>query len=113
GGKNCSFVFASDHEPTPSAPSPIRELAHETDLLICDGQYTPAEHAQRIGWGHGTPELCLQEAIAAGARRLLITHFDPTHSDATLAQLEKGFQKTAHSSGIPVAFARQGQAIAL
>ena len=113
GGKKCSFVFATDHEPSPSSPGPLRELAHETDLLICDGQYTSAEHAQRIGWGHGTPELCLQEAIAARARRLLITHYDPTHSDANLAQLEKEFQKTSHSSGIPVAFARQGQTVAL
>jgi ribonuclease BN (tRNA processing enzyme) len=111
--KKCSFVFATDNEPPSAPPSPLHKLAQETDLLICDGQYTTAEHKKRIGWGHGTPELCLHEAVTAHARRLLITHFDPTHSDSTLAQMEKEFQNFAQKSGLPVAFARQGQTIAL
>ena len=111
--KKCSLVFATDNEPPSSPPSPLHKLAQETDLLICDGQYTTAEHKKRIGWGHGTPELCLHEALTARARRLLITHFDPTHSDSTLAKMEKDFQNLAQKSGLPVAFARQGQTIAL
>ncbi len=112
-GKARSFVFATDHEPPASSPNPLTRLAQDTDLLISDGQYTAAEYKSRVGWGHGTPELCLREAVAARARRLLITHFDPTHSDTTLAGLETEFQKSAQSSGIPVGFARQGQTIDL
>jgi len=111
--KKRSFVFATDHEPPASSPNPLTQLAQETDLLISDGQYTPTEYKNRTGWGHGTPELCLREAVAARARRLLITHFDPTHSDSTLASMEKEFQKSAHASRIPVSFARQGQTINL
>lgn len=111
--KKSSFVFATDNEPPSSSPSPLLLLAQDTDLLICDGQYSTQEHQKRVGWGHGTPELCLREAVAARARRLLITHFDPTHSDSTLASMEKEFQKIAHSSRIPVSFARQGQTINL
>jgi phosphoribosyl 1,2-cyclic phosphodiesterase len=112
-GKKRSFVFATDHEPPASSSNPLTQLAEETDLLISDGQYTPAEYKNRVGWGHGTPELCLREAVTARARRLLITHFDPTHSDSALTTLEKEFQKSAQSSGIPVGFARQGQAVEL
>jgi phosphoribosyl 1,2-cyclic phosphodiesterase len=112
-GKKRSFVFATDHEPPASSPNPLTQLAQETDLLISDGQYTPAEYKNRIGWGHGTPELCLREAVTARARRLLITHFDPTHSDSALTNLEKEFQKSAQSSGIHVGFARQGQTVEL
>jgi len=111
--KKSSFVFATDNEPPSSSPSPLLPLAQDTDLLICDGQYSTEEHKKRVGWGHGTPELCLREAVAARARRLLITHFDPTHSDSSLARMEKEFQKSAHASRIPVAFARQGQTINL
>ena len=112
-GKKRSFVFATDHEPPSSSLNPLTQLAQETDLLISDGQYTPTEYKNRTGWGHGTPELCLREAVAARARRLLITHFDPTHSDLTLASMEKAFQKSAQASHIPVSFARQGQTINL
>lgn len=112
-GKKRSFVFATDHEPPASSPNPLTQLAQETDLLISDGQYTPAEYKNRVGWGHGTPELCLREAVTARARRLLITHFDPTHPDSTLTTLEKEFQKSAQNSGISVGFARQGQTIDL
>jgi len=112
-GKKRSFVFATDHEPPASSSNPLTQLAHETDLLISDGQYTPAEYKNRVGWGHGTPELCLREAVTARARRLLITHFDPTHSDSALTNLEKEFQKSAQSSGIHVGFARQGQTVEL
>ena len=112
-GKKCSFVFATDHEPPASSSNPLTQLAHETNLLISDGQYTPAEYKNRVGWGHGTPELCLREAVTARARRLLITHFDPTHSDSALTNLEMEFQKSAQSSGIHVGFARQGQTVEL
>lgn len=106
-----SLVFATDNEPQPSADSPLVQLASETDLLICDGQYNDQEHQLRKGWGHGTPALCLQEAVFARARRLVITHYDPTHSDATLLEMEDQIKKTASAKTLPVSFARQGQTI--
>ena len=106
-----SLVFATDNEPQPSADSPLVKLASHTDLLICDGQYNQEEHQLRKGWGHGTPDLCLQEAVFARARRLIITHFDPSHSDATLLEMENQIKKSAPAKTLPVSFARQGQTI--
>ncbi|MCX6935321.1 MAG: MBL fold metallo-hydrolase [Verrucomicrobia bacterium] len=112
-GKNRSVVFATDNEPSLSQSSPLVKLAEETDLLICDGQYSEEEYLNRHGWGHGTPELCLNEAISAKARRLIITHFDPAHSDAVLIAMEKKLRQSANSTSMEVTFARQGQTIDL
>lgn len=106
-----SLVFATDNEPQPSADSPLVQMAAGTDILICDGQYNEEEHRVRRGWGHGTPDLCLQEAAFARARRLVITHFDPSHSDATLQEMEAKIQKSPVAKNLPVSFARQGQTI--
>ena len=102
------MVFATDNEPQPSADSPLVKMAAGTDLLICDGQYTEEEHQQRRGWGHGTPELCLKEAAFAGARRLIITHFDPSHSDSFLGEMEQKIRAAPGAKSLPVSFARQG-----
>ena len=88
-------------------------MTHGADLLICDGQYTDEEHEKRRGWGHGTPALCLQEAVVAKAKRLLVTHFDPGHPDAQLEQMEDALMAAARKQGVEAAFARQNQEIAL
>jgi phosphoribosyl 1,2-cyclic phosphodiesterase len=106
-----SLVFATDNEPLPSPESPLVKMAAGADLLICDGQYNNAEHQLRKGWGHGTPDLCLQEAVFARVRRLIITHFDPSHSDSTLLGMEEEIKKSPSAQTVPVSFARQGQTI--
>ncbi|NDC79779.1 MAG: MBL fold metallo-hydrolase [Verrucomicrobia bacterium] len=106
-----SLVFATDNEPQPSADSPLVKMAAGTDLLICDGQYTEEEHKHRRGWGHGTPALCLKEAAFAGARRLIITHFDPSHSDSLLGEMEEEIKRSPEARKLPVSFARQGKTI--
>jgi len=106
-----SLVFATDNEPQPSSDSPLVKMAADTNLLICDGQYNNTEHQLRRGWGHGTPELCLQEAVFARAQRLIITHFDPAHSDSTLQKMEEEIKQAPAARTLPVSFARQGQTI--
>jgi phosphoribosyl 1,2-cyclic phosphodiesterase len=106
-----SLVFATDNEPLPSPQSPLAKLSAGTNLLICDGQYNEEEHKLRQGWGHGTPELCLQEAVHAQTRRLVITHFDPSHSDSTLREMEEKIQQSPSAKTVPVSFARQGETI--
>jgi len=88
-------------------------MTRGADLLVCDGQYTDEEHEKRRGWGHGTPSLCLQEAVVAKAKRLLVTHFDPSHADPQLEQMEDGLLAAARLQGVDAAFARQNQEIEL
>ncbi|MGE3541336.1 MAG: MBL fold metallo-hydrolase [Candidatus Tectimicrobiota bacterium] len=85
------LVYTTDNEPFGDLPAsrhlakPSRHilLAHEADLLIQDAQYTPAEYApHRVGWGHSTYLDALHIAQQAQAKRLVLYHHDPSHTDA-------------------------------
>jgi phosphoribosyl 1,2-cyclic phosphodiesterase len=108
-----SLVFATDNEPPIDPQSPLLKMTRGADLLICDGQYTDQEHEKRRGWGHGTPSLCLQEAVVAKAKRLLVTHFDPGHDDTQLENMEDALIAAGQKQGVDAAFARQNQTLEL
>lgn len=62
-------------------------LAAGADILIHDAQYTMDEYTERVGWGHTAIPDAVRFAAAAGARRLVLFHHDPTHSDEELDQI--------------------------
>ena len=81
-----------DHEPALGAPLAGLEpewisgfdLARDADLLIHDCQYTDAEYPGHVGWGHSAVSDALRFAHRVEARRLLLFHHDPLHSDEFL-----------------------------
>ena len=82
------FVYATDHEQgNPDLDASIRKLAEGADLLVYDGQYTPAEYQSRLGWGHSTWEEGIQIARDAGVKELVLFHHDPDHSDLFLDKM--------------------------
>lgn len=98
------IIYATDHEPHASpqlqAPresspdfqvSPVHreeqrhiEFLRGADLVIHDAQYTAAEYAEKIGWGHSPMEYAVDVALAAGVKRLALFHHDPAHDDNML-----------------------------
>ncbi len=89
-----SFVYATDHEPDGgSYDQNIITAAKNTDLLVIDAQYTEREMAERRGWGHGTYGAAARIANGAGAKRMIIFHHDPFHSDRDLADIERQAKK--------------------
>ncbi len=84
-----SLTYIPDHEPGLGADLERLEedwisgfsLAHETSLLIHDGQYTDAEYSNHVGWGHSPLSDALTFARRTGAERTLLFHHDPMHSD--------------------------------
>jgi phosphoribosyl 1,2-cyclic phosphodiesterase len=90
GGKTLTYI--PDHEPGLGAdldelePEWISgyDLAHDTDLLIHDCQYTDAEYPAHLGWGHSPLNDAVTFAKRASAKRLLLFHHDPLHSDDML-----------------------------
>jgi len=66
----------------------LRDLAKDADVLIYDAQYLPEEYPQKTGWGHSTYEFGARLAEAAGARQLVLTHHEPTRSDAEVDAIE-------------------------
>ena len=82
------FVYATDHEQgNPDLDASVRKLAEGADLLVYDGQYTPAEYKSHVGWGHSTWEEGVQIAHDAGVKELVLFHHDPDHSDAFLDKM--------------------------
>lgn len=90
-----TIAYIPDHEPAIGLEGPPRKtewlsgygVAAGVDLLIHDGQYTDAEYANRIGWGHSSIRHAIEFAALAGARRLMLFHHDPEHDDAELDAL--------------------------
>src|SRR5712691_8073121 len=69
-------------------PSRHTSLVRKVDLLIQDAQYTPEEYApHRLGWGHSTYLDALQIAQQAHAKRLVLFHHDPSHTDAAVDRI--------------------------
>ncbi len=63
------------------------DLARDADLLIHDCQYADEEYPAHIGWGHSGMSDALTFASRVGARRVLLFHHDPLHSDSFLDRL--------------------------
>ncbi len=79
-----SFVFTGDVEVRQGCRDRLVEFARGADVLVMDAQYFPAEYPSRVGWGHSTPLDAVDVALAAGVRRLVLTHHDPAHDDERL-----------------------------
>ena len=82
GGKN--IVFASDCTLTDELFSALTEFARGCDLLLCDGQYSDAEWAQRADFGHSRWTDAARLGTACGAKNVRIIHHDPDHTDESL-----------------------------
>lgn len=91
------FVFLTDHENTASLPRDLFSHVQGAHLLVQDGQYSSeAYRTHAAGFGHGTPEYCVEVMLEAGAERLGITHHDPSATDADIdARVREALSKRA------------------
>ena len=97
-----SMFFTGDHEPPYNIYEPgddgyeefaaiIEEKEHDiiaamrgVDVLIADSSYSRDEYPMRKGFGHGTFDSSIRMARAAGVKKLVCTHHEPTRSDDQL-----------------------------
>ncbi len=91
--ENVSLVVCTDIEHINGIDKNIIKFARDADLLIHDGQYTSEEYKKFKGWGHSTWEQCVEVAIKAKVKKLIITHHDPDHNDEFLNSIEKKCKK--------------------
>jgi CheY-like chemotaxis protein/phosphoribosyl 1,2-cyclic phosphodiesterase len=114
------LVYLCDHEPFSETFSHDSRphigadaIAHEGDrrharfmsgagLVIHDAQYTPEEYPSKKNWGHSTYEYAVDMAAAAGVRALALTHHDPAHDDAFIAELENRARAYAKQFGYAI-----------
>ncbi len=96
-----TLTYISDHEPGLGAPLEELgpewisgyDLARDADLLIHDCQYSDEEYPEHVGWGHSRLSDTLTFARRVEARRLLLFHHDPLHSDEFLDALGETAQR--------------------
>jgi phosphoribosyl 1,2-cyclic phosphodiesterase len=89
-----ALAYLPDHEPMRGLsvenidPSWIsgHSLTNKVDVLLHDAQYTEEEYPDRVGWGHSSVSHVVTYARIARAKRLLMTHHDPLHTDADLEE---------------------------
>lgn len=86
-----SVAYLSDHQmPEDGAHTvgdDVLELCDGVDLVIHDAQYTQDEFPGKCHWGHCTVDYALFVAQEAGAKRLVMFHHDPAHSDDQLDEM--------------------------
>jgi phosphoribosyl 1,2-cyclic phosphodiesterase len=115
-GSTASVTYISDHQAPLSLDtvSPaVLELAGEVDVLIHDAQYTPEEFDHKKDWGHCTIDYALLVAQMAHAKKLVLFHHDPSHTDDELDRLYAEVRAKAEGSGVAVVAAYEGLVIDL
>ncbi len=80
-----SVAYIPDHqEPVDGSRAvsdTVLELCRDVDVLIHDAQYDALEFGQKSTWGHSTIDYAAEVARQSAAKRLVLFHHDPSHSD--------------------------------
>lgn len=122
-GASASVAYVTDNELGAGGdydlPSTWRDTLVEelrgVHTLIHDAMYSEELKAERIGWGHSTPEEALDLARECGARHLVLFHHAPDHGDEVVDALVARAQARAAATapGLVVEAAREGAILTL
>jgi phosphoribosyl 1,2-cyclic phosphodiesterase len=84
-----SLVLATDTEhPADGVDERLARFAAGSTWLIYDAMYTPEEYGSgKRGWGHSTWLAGAVLAEAARAQALVLSHFNPAHTDVVVERL--------------------------
>ena len=119
--ETCSFAYVPDHEPALCGPIEDRStdwlsggsIANDVDMLFHDAQYFEDEYETRIGWGHSSVADAVAFTRAVGARRVLLFHHEPNHSDGSLERLEARARSLSGGDEVRPTLAREGMVVEL
>ncbi|MBM4346227.1 MAG: hypothetical protein FJ100_22870 [Deltaproteobacteria bacterium] len=85
-GKSVAIVTAIDH-PAGGPLAAAVDLARDVDLLLHDAAWHSNSDHYGKRWGGATAAMAVAVARLAGARRLMLTHHAPHHTDRDLDAL--------------------------
>lgn len=88
-------------------------VAEGATLLLHDAQFTDAEYARHVGWGHSSVSQAVTFAHKADAAQVWLFHHDPVHTDADLERLCDQARELWRGDGAPPELAREGTEIVL
>jgi phosphoribosyl 1,2-cyclic phosphodiesterase len=86
------------------------QLANHADLLIHDSQYDKVEYMKKVGWGHCSLDMAAEFCSRTEAKRLVMFHHDPLHSDDDRTRMFENFMRAADYN-FQIELAVQGQEI--
>jgi phosphoribosyl 1,2-cyclic phosphodiesterase len=116
-----ALAYLPDHEPALGSDLSAVEaewisgnaLAEGAAVLLHDAQYTQEEYVERVGWGHSSTEDVVTFARRAGARRLVLFHHDPLHTDEQLERILARANELRATGDAEVELAREGMTFEL
>jgi len=84
-----TFVFLTDNElghihKGGQTPDDYARFSEGADLLIHDGEYTPAEYETTLSWGHSTWVDALNLALKADVKKLGLFHLNQDRTDSQM-----------------------------
>lgn len=87
GGESLVLAVDTEH-PEQGLDERLAAFAEGADTLVYDAMYTPAEYDDgKKGWGHSTWLAGMALADAARAKVLVLSHFNPAHTDAEVDRI--------------------------
>jgi ribonuclease BN (tRNA processing enzyme) len=115
-----SVAYMPDHEPALTGiDGRSRDwisgagIAADADVLLHDAQFFEDEYEQRVGWGHSSVADAIRFTRAVGARRLVLFHHEPSHSDHVLERLEDRARSLDTRDDLGPTLAREGMVVNL
>ncbi len=85
--------YVTDLEHTPGMlDMELVSFVADADLMFYDATYTDDEYPAHRGWGHSTWQEGLRVSEAAGVKRFVAFHHDPSHDDQALESIERDIQ---------------------
>ena len=117
---HAALAYIPDHEPglgqdlerDPSEWISGHALACNASLLVHDAQYTEAEYAMTVGWGHSRIADACAFAWRTEAERVALFHHDPGHDDEALDAIGAE-ARAAWNGDAELMLAREGETIEL
>lgn len=100
--------YASNQQFIEARLREVHAAMRGVDALIVDSSYTDAEYVKKAGWGHGTYGAALQLARQVQAKKLFLTHHEPTRSDRELEAIFRDVLAKAGPTDFEIALAREG-----
>lgn len=94
-----TVVCVWDNESKIGGDQAVINFAKDCDLLIHDTQYTTEEYTDSRmivqGFGHSTYEMAIDNAKQANSKKLICIHFNPSHTDRVLDEIQKSLPSFA------------------
>ena len=123
------LFFTGDHEPFYNIYEPadddyelyqevvderndaLIDFLRDVDVFIVDAQYTEAEYATKVGWGHSTFDRALSMAREAGVGKVYLTHHETTRTDDEVDAIFAELKERWGDKGVNFDMAREGELI--